>query len=286
MIRVRRSIVELNISVFIMGFTTLFPKLIDLPAPVIVLGRASIALFGLFFYMKFFRKTFNLYFKKDFVLLILSGIFLAFHWITLFASIQLSTVCIGIISFYTYPVITVFLESVVFKTKIGIIDVLIGLMVIVGILLVMPDFDLKDKYTLGVVVGVASAFLGSLRMISSKKLLTTYTGEETMLYQLIITVICLSPLYFFYNTQINNISLAEIGKLTLLGLFFTALPHTLIIRSLVDLRPKTVAILSALQPFYSVIIAFLLLGEKLSRVVLVGGFLIISSVLFETLRKK
>jgi drug/metabolite transporter (DMT)-like permease len=119
MIKTKRSIAELNIAVFIMGFTTLFPRLINLPALVIIFGRSLIALLGLFFFMKIFHKKFNFTLERNFGLLVLSGIFLAFHWVTLFASIQISTVCVGILSFYTYPVITVFLESIIFKTKVG-----------------------------------------------------------------------------------------------------------------------------------------------------------------------
>lgn len=48
--------------------------------------------------------------------LILAGLFMGIHWVTYFYALQWSNVAIGMLSLFTYPVITAFLEPLFFKT--------------------------------------------------------------------------------------------------------------------------------------------------------------------------
>ena len=281
---VKKSIVELNISLIIMGGTTIFPKVIDLPVDYIILGRALVAAIAIYIFIQFSGKKINLKFDKNLIYIILSGIFLAFHWMTLFASIQLSTVSIGILSFFIYPVITIFLGYFFLKTKLYFLDLLLAVFIILGLFFVMSNFYSDSSYMLGIAYGILSAVLYSIRIIISKKILYAYSGEETMLYQSIIVVACLIPVIFIKSVPLNDINISVITSITLLGIFFTALPHTLFVRSLVYLEAKTVGILSSLQPLYCIGFAILLLGEMPSLNVVIGGVFILSSVFCETVR--
>lgn len=280
----KRSIIELNLSLFIMGGTTLFPKLISLPVNYIIFGRCFIATIALYVYLKVRKIPFKLKLDKTLINIILSGVLLGFHWISLFEAIKLSTVSIGILSFFTYPIITVFLEKLFFRSKIFYLDVLFGILVFIGLVLVFHDIHIAEKFQAGFIWGIISAFLFSLRMIISKKLLYRYSGEETMLYQVTIAAVCLAPIVIFNNISFLLISFNSVLVLILLGVVFTALPHTLLIRSLSGLKPKTVGILSSLQPLYCIFTAFFILKEVPSISVLAGGIIIISTVMFETLR--
>ena len=282
----KRSILELNIAVVVMGMTTLFPKVIDLPVSYTVLGRSIITTIVVYGFIRLTKAKLNIRFDKHFAIVVFAGIFLMLHWVTLFKAIQVSTVSIGIISFYSYPTIVLFLESLVFKRKLHLLDICFALLVILGVILIVPDFNIENEYFYGVTLGIVSAFAYSIRMISSKKVLKIYSGEETMLYQVIVVGLCLIPVVWYFNQSFSNIIVSDINYIIVLGIFFTAFPHTLVVRSLVHLRPKTVGILSALQPLYSIAFAIILLGEIPPWNVFIGGGFIISTVVFETMRTR
>ena len=106
----KRCLIELNVSLLIMSGTTLFPKLIDLPVHYIIFGRSVIAAVALYLFLKITKKKCFLPSDKTYLAVFLTGILLAVHWLALFKSIQVSSVSIGRISFFTYPVMTIFLE--------------------------------------------------------------------------------------------------------------------------------------------------------------------------------
>jgi drug/metabolite transporter (DMT)-like permease len=281
----KRCLIELNVSLLIMSGTTLFPKLIDLPVHYIILGRSTIAAVALYLFLKISKKKCFLPSDNTYFIIILTGILLAMHWLALFKSIQISSVSIGIISFFTYPVITIFLEPLFFKNRLHLSDFILSFFVIIGVSLILPGFELNNTATQGVLWGMISAFFFALRNILSKKVLKFHTGEEIMLFQLIISAVFLLPTVFFFSTG-TAVSCSNIFKIVVLGIFFTAIPHTLLIRSLSGLRPKTVSIISSLQPFLCVIIAILCLNEIPSLKIIIGGLFIISAVIFETLKCK
>jgi drug/metabolite transporter (DMT)-like permease len=70
--------------------------------------------------------------------------------------------------------------------------------------------------------------------------------------------------------------------LLLLGTVFTALPHALIAASLVHLRAKTFSLVACMQPFYGVVFAIILLNEAPTWQTLIGGVLVVSAAVYET----
>ena len=285
MLSKKQCLIELNLSLLIMSVTTLFPKLINLPVHYIIFGRSAIAAAVLYIFLKLFKKR-NFYPNKTtYIILILTGVLLGLHWLTLFQSIQVSSVSIGIISFFTYPVITIFLEPLFFKNKLQFLDFILSIFVIIGVYLIVPKFEFSNTATQGVIWGIISAFFFALRNIISKEVLNTHPAEEVMMFQLIISALFLVPIIFIFDTNMS-ITGYNIVKIIILGVFFTAIPHTLLIRSLSGLSPKTVSILSSLQPFFCVIIAIIFLGESPNYQIILGGVFIVSAVLMETIRSK
>ncbi len=281
----KQCLIELNLSLLIMSITTLFPKLINLPAHYIIFGRSAVAAAALYIFLKLFKKRNFHPNKPTYFILILTGILLGLHWLTLFQSIQISSVSIGIISFFTYPVITIFLEPLFFKNKLQFLDFVLSIFVIIGVFLIVPEFEFSNTATQGVIWGIISAFFFALRNIISKEVLNSHPAEEVMMFQLIISAFSLIPVILIFDANIT-IRFISITKIVILGIFFTAIPHTLLIRSLSGLSPKTVSILSSLQPFFCIVIAVIFLGEIPNSQIILGGIFIVSAVFMETVRSK
>jgi drug/metabolite transporter (DMT)-like permease len=76
------------------------------------------------------------------------------HWITYFYSLQLSNVAIGMLSLFTYPVMTSLLEPVFLKTQFSKMHLLLGVLVLIGIYFLAPSFDTENDYFLAILIGL------------------------------------------------------------------------------------------------------------------------------------
>jgi drug/metabolite transporter (DMT)-like permease len=275
----KQGLWALHSAALLMGGTTLFSKLIPLSALDITILRCVIASITLFILLNVSKQQIRLNKMQDYLWALLLAILVGLHWVTFFLGMQLSTIAIGLIAFYTYPVMTVFLEPLFNREKPHGRDLLSAIVVLSGISLLVPELSMSNDITLGILSGIASAFLFTLRNILYKRKLSQYSGPQTMFYQTLLTVGMLSPFLSVNLADINNDSWT---LLVVLGICFTALPHTLLVTALRYLKAKTVSLISCLQPLYGSLLAIPFLGEIPNAATITGGALVISAALFET----
>ena len=213
----------------------------------------------------------------------LLGSLLAVHWVSYFYAMQVSTVAVGVIALYTFPVITVFLEPFFHGEKPHIVDIISSIAVLVGIYMIIPEFSLDDSTTIGVLSGVFSALMISLRNIMQRRDFSAYKAIQPLFYQVSVVVLVL---FAFTETAVLDIENKQWWLLVLLGIVFTALPHTLFAHCLLHLKAKTASLIACVQVVYAAVFAAVLLGESLSWNVVIGGSIVISAAMYESLPKK
>ena len=272
---------EVNAATLLLGFVALFPKMIDLLPQQIVFGRCIVAAAALAILFTARRRLPRLTRGRDYAVVSLLGMMLATHWVFYFYAIQVSTVAVAIIALFTFPIITVLLEPLVFRTPIALVDVLTALAVLLGIFLMIPGFSLGSSAGQGVLWGVASASLYAARNVFQKKYLSDAPGSTALLYQVSIGALLLFP---FLPVGSGKEMLSWTLPLVTLGVLFTALPHTLLIRSLRHLRAKTLGIVQSLQPAYGVVLAAIFLSEYPSMRTLAGGVVIFIAASYELVK--
>ncbi|MGZ9899490.1 DMT family transporter [Shewanella gaetbuli] len=275
----RTGLIEVHLAVLLFGGTALFSKLIPLSALNITFLRCIVAAVVLAILVKSSKQVLSLKHKKDYFIAIILGVIVCSHWVTYFASMQLSSVAIGMIAFFTYPVMTVLIEPLINKTQLKWVDIFSGLAVLFGVILLIPEPNLDNDITLGIIVGVFSAMLFTARNILHKKYFTDYSGPHAMFYQTLVAVIFLLP---WQDVSTDDLTLHTSGLIILLGIVFTAAPHALFTSALRYLSAKTVGLVSCLQPFYGAVLALIILGEQLSMQTLIGGSIIVATAIFET----
>lgn len=273
------GLIELHLAVLLFGGTALFSKLIPLSALDITFLRCIVAATVLGLLVKFSRKRLTLASKQDYLVAIGLGIIVSLHWVTYFAAMQLSSVAIGMIAFFTYPVMTVIAEPLLTGNKIKLHDMLSGVLVLIGVILLIPEANLGNDTTLGIAIGIVSAILFTIRNLLHKRYFSQYSGPHAMFYQTLVAVVFLMP---WHQTELNSISLEVWGLIILLGVVFTAAPHALFTSALRQLSAKTVGLVSCLQPFYGAMLALIILGEELNLNTLIGGTIIVATAIFET----
>ena len=275
----QQSLIYLHIAVLLFGGTALFAKLIGLNALDITAYRAAIAGVAICVLLILQKKPIKLHRAKDYVIAILLGVAVGIHWVTYFAGMQLAGITVGMLAFFTYPVITVFLEPLFNKSKPKTKDIISAVVVIFGIYLLIPNVNLGDDITLGVVTGVVSALFFALRNITHKRYFSEYGGPQTMFYQTLVASLMLCA---FIEVPITEINDTDLILLLIAGVVFTAMPHSLFAASLKHLSAATAGLISCLQPLYGTILAIIILHERPSVMTLIGGALIVSAACFET----
>lgn len=277
---VKRSLVSLHITMVLLGGTALFSQIIPLSAMDITFGRSVFAFVGLFLFIWLKGETWRLFSSKDYAVALGLGVLMALHWVTYFAAMQYAGVSVGIIALFTFPVISVLLEPLFEKTGLVWQDVVSAVIVLLGIVLIVPTPSLSNDVTLGVAVGVFSAVLYAMRNLLHRKYFSHYGGAKAMAWQILVIFLCLLP---FSVASVVPASSSSWLLLLLLGSVFTAVPHALIAASLTHLRVKTFSLIACMQPFYGVILAIVLLDENPSWKTLLGGILVTSASIYETI---
>lgn len=132
-------------------------KYIQMPPEAIIFFRASFAAGFIYLFCRFKKIKISVYSRKDKITFLLSGFFMGAHWVTYFYALKLSNVAIGMLSMFTFPVMTALLEPLFSKQKLNGIHILLALFVLVGVYFLVPDFSIENDEAKGILFGVFSA---------------------------------------------------------------------------------------------------------------------------------
>jgi drug/metabolite transporter (DMT)-like permease len=266
-------------AVFLSSLTALFAKLIKLPVPHIIFWRSAVAAGALWLFLVAMRSPVRLKDGRDYLFFFGSGTLLAVHWLTYFHSIQVSTVAVGIISLYTYPIISILLEPVFDRQRHRFADLLVGAVVFGGVLLMTPSMQWSNTTTQGIGWGTFSAAVYSLRNILIRRHVRRHPAATVMFYQVVTTALVLAPVPVF---DFQPCDARTAGQLLLLGVMFTAVHHTLFAAVLKHFPVKTTSVIASVQPVIATTFAWLFLGEMPTWRVIAGGMVVISAAIVET----
>ena len=274
-----KGLIAVHSAVLIFGITALFSKFISLTALEITMLRSIFAAAIILFVVIWQNKSIKLSKIKDYGIVTLLGVLLALHWVTYFHAMQVSSIAVGVIALYTFPIITVFLEPMFHGEQPHAKDVASAFVVLFGIYLLVPEFSLSNETTQGLLWGVLSALFFALRNIIQGHYFKGYSAKHSLFYQALVTIFVLLPFSFEVIPEVTHI---QWGQLLILGVFFTAVPHTLFAFSLLNLKAKTVSLVACVQVVYATIFAALLLSEWPQIMTIIGGLIVISAAMYES----
>jgi len=195
------------------------------------------------------------------------GPLLVIHWVTMFESIELNSVTVGIGSVFSYPIFVLIIERIRGKT-LSIKQVLIIIFGFLG-LMILLDVRYIDSLT-GVFYGILSAISLALIITIGAKYSTKLGGLKVAFIQLLVAGVCL--IYFTiegYQWMISNIFVS-----IFLGVFLTAIGLSTYWYVVKIIKPLSVSTITYLEPTTGVILGVLILNENI-RLNQFLGFLII-----------
>jgi drug/metabolite transporter (DMT)-like permease len=281
-----KNLIILHFTVFIWGFTGILGALITISAVQLVWYRVLIAFISLFLYFKF-NKTAIKVDRNTFLKLIFTGALVGAHWVLFFASIKLSTVPVTLVCLSSITLFTAVLEPLINKTKISKLEILAGLLIITGIVLI---FKFETRYTKGIITGLVSAVCASLFSIINSKLVKKNEAPTIAFYELVGAFFWIS-LYLLFTHGFNKSLLlksSDIGYLVLLGTICTSLAYVAGVSVMRELSAFKVALVTNLEPVYGILMSFIFFGDmnKMTTGFWVGAVIILSTIFLYPVAQK
>lgn len=148
----------LHLIVFIWGFSPILGRYITVDAWTLVWYRILITLVVMYFYLISTKHNFKIS-KAHLWQLSLIGIVIMVHWLSFYGALKVSNVSITMVAFSTGTLFSSIIEPILYKRKIRVYEVVIGLVIIAAIALI---FSIERNYWLGIVLGILAAFTSSL----------------------------------------------------------------------------------------------------------------------------
>ena len=278
----RTSVILVNTAVLLFGTAGLFARGIALPSLAITFGRVFFSSLALGIFMLASRRSFRLDSRRDQAGLAFAGVILALHWWSFIESIQLAGVAVGTITFSSFPLFVTFLEPLVYREKLEGKNIIMALVILAGVLITIPEFSLSNTSFLGIVTGMVSSLCYAVLTLINRGLSSKYGGIVTSFYEQLTAALVLAP--FVIRAHIRPTG-KDILLLMVLGVFMTALAHTMFIHSLRRISAQLAGICSSMETVYGIFLAFLVFGEAPSWREAAGGAVILATVVLAQLKK-
>jgi drug/metabolite transporter (DMT)-like permease len=273
-----KNLVILHFTVFIWGFTGILGQLIHVHAVYLVWYRVIIAFSTLFLYFKFNSTEIKVS-RDTFLKLFFTGALVGGHWILFFQSIKSSTVSVTLVCLSSLTLFTAIFEPLLSKKKISKLEIVAGLLIISGIVLI---FKFESQYTMGIFLGLLSACFASLFSIINSKQVKQREAPVIAFYELLGALFWISVYLLVTGGFDKNMKLvsSDIGYLLILGTVCTSLAYVAGVSVMKELSAFRVALITNLEPVYGIIMAFFFFGDlgKMTGGFWAGALIILSTI--------
>lgn len=273
----------MHVATFFFGLAGIFVLSTGLDPVLITFGRTLFATIALLLFWKFLtqRNTSLLSSGVD-VTVLFSGLLLCLHWICFFTSIKVSTVAVGLIMFSTCQIFIALLEPLLFRERFDLGSLVPAIIVVLGIVIMTGVYAGEIRFGAGVLWGLVSALTFAFLQLLNRKLTATHSATSLALVQNAVACCLILPFVF---GNLPEISGGQWLQLIFLGTVCTALAQTLFINSMRELNAAVASLIAAgLEPVYGVVLAAALYYQYPDVNVLVGGALVLVTVLYVSVK--
>lgn len=271
---------HLHFIVFIWGFTAVLGALITVSAVTLVWYRMLLATGFIFIFLIASKKRLNLPIRTIGMFLI-GGIIIALHWLAFFGAIKISNVSVTLAIMSTGAFFASLLEPIFYRRRIIGYEVFFGLLVIVGLYII---FKVDTDHTLGILMALASAFLGALFSVINGKFAVKYNASVISFYELGFGMLCITiylAISGTFSVSFFKLSPHDWLYLLILASACTAYAFIASVHVMKWISPYTVMLTINMEPVYGIILALWILGdsENMSPQFYYGALVILLTVI-------
>ena len=199
---------------------------------------------------------------------IILGPLLAIHWVTMFESIELNSIAVGIGLIFSYPIFLLLFEYLK-GTQLTLFKVLLILLGFLGVYLLL-EIDSINSIE-GVIYGLISAISLALIITIGEKFSNSLGGLNVAFAQLVFAAIIL--FYFTLDGMPWLFKNPFVGMF--LGFFLTVVGLSTYWYVVKIIKPISVSTISYLEPLTGVVLGIYLLGESINVRQFIGFALVI-----------
>lgn len=282
-----KTYLHLHFLVFIAGFTAILGELITIGSLELVWYRMTIAGILMLLYIRVVRINIKIS-RKAFLQFSVAGVIIALHWITFFEAINQANVSIALAMFSSGAFFASFIEPIFFKRRILAYEILFGIVVILGVVLITTT---EMGYINGILLGLSSALFSTLFAVINGRFIERYNATVISFYEFISGVVFLSLFILAtgnrFNTQFFTLSNLDWIYIFILASVCTAYAFIGIVEVMRYVSPFTVVLSYNLEPIYGIALALVLFPEteKMSPQFYIGAILILVTVLCDAIFK-
>lgn len=285
---------QIHLCVVLWGFTAILGKLITLDALPLVLWRMSLVALSLLLLPSVIKSLRNMPWRLIGIYTGI-GILVTLHWLTFYGAIRLSNASVTVTCIATVPVFLAILEPILAGRRFQASELLLGLMVLPGIVLVVGGTP--AAMNAGIVMGLISALFVALFAALNKRYIlkadalaiTTIEMAAGSILLLVISLLyTLAPGLPTVPGILENPAQmlvmpenTDLFWLALLAFACTLLPFALSLVALRQLSAYASSLAINLEPLYAIALAAVFLGEQqeVSARFYLGAALIMAVVL-------
>lgn len=258
----KKAFIELHIAVLLAGFTGVLGRLITMNEGLLVWYRLLITAVTLWVLMIATKKIQPLP-LKDILKISAIGFISALHWVAFYAAIKYANVSVGLVCLSAVGFFSSILEPLLNRARINIIELLFGLLSIVGIYLI---FHFDTRYELGIILGVIAAFFSSLFPILLKMSMKRINMHTVLTWQItggFVSLSLIMPLYlYFFPVKTIIPSMNDFLWLLVLAWLCSVVAFQFSMSALKKLSAFTVSLSYNMEPLYGIIMAFVIFKEN------------------------
>jgi len=282
----KKAFIQLHIAIFLAGFTGVLGRLITINEGLLVWYRMFFAALFLFI-LSFFSRRIKLLPWRQALPLIGIGSIVALHWVFFYGSVKYANVSVSLVCFSTMGFFSAFLDPLISKRKMDLLEILLGVMVMFGVYLI---FHFDQGFRWGILYGIISSILAAIFTILNKKYVDKHDAQVITFYELgggWLSLNLILPFYLQFVEYSSFVpSFSDFLWLLVLSLLCTVLAFNLSIRALKKISPFTVNLSYNLEPVYGILLAFVIYQEhlELGLSFYAGLFIIFLTVVLQSLR--
>ncbi len=256
-----RAWFQIHFCVVLWGFTAILGKLITLPALPLVWWRMLLVTVVLLLWPRFWTGARSLPARLVAIHMGI-GALVTLHWVTFYGSIKLSNASVGATCMALSPVFVSLIEPALAKRPFILTELLLGLAVLPGVVLVVGGTPVGMRT--GIAVGVFSAFVVGIFSSLNKRFIGTssalaVTGLQMGSGALLLPLVGLAlPM----DTVLVAPGPRDAALLVVLSMACTLLPYSLALVALRQLSAFATTLTVNMEPVYAILLAVALLGEQ------------------------
>jgi len=283
-----KQYIHLHFIIVLLGFTAILGALVSLNAIDLVWYRMLFSFIGLGVFL-WWKKISILLKQKDILKLFGIGLVVAAHWITFFHAIKVSNVSVTLGVFASTTLFTSFIEPLLQKRRILLLEVFIGLVTVAGIYII---FQFEFRYVEGILFSLLSALLNALFVVFNRNISHKHNSSVIGFYEMVGGFLGIT-VFLLVTGQTSafsfGLSSADLFWILILSILCTAYAFTAIVHIMKTLSAYTVVLSINLEPVYGIVMAYFLFPstEKMTPGFYAGASIIVLSVfLYPILKRK